>query len=90
MGWKNNIFMGIEKDNKFYRITTLGVNKFYYYLYVSGYDTLSDMENLENPISEEYFKFDYNLVNPNEPVSPQIYNLLLTTDTFKGGILIGG
>lgn len=80
--------MGIEKDNKFYRITTLGDNKFYYYLYVSGFNTLFDMENLENPISEEYFKFDLDKVDNTQPVIPQIYNLLLETPQFTGGTII--
>ena len=80
--------MGIEKDNKFYRVTTLGKNKFYYYLYVSGFNTLTDMENLENPISEEYFKFDLDKVDDKQEVMPQIYNLLLQTSEFVGGTLI--
>jgi len=82
--------MHITLNNKFYKINSIGRNKYYYYIYVSEYESLNDIE-IQNPLSSDlYFTFELNLIDSKEPIAPQIYNLLLTTDTFNGGILIGG
>lgn len=76
------------KTNTYNKITTLGKNKFYYYLIVSEYQTETDMDNFENATNE--FNFNYNLerIDPSKDVITQIYELLLTEPEFTGGTLI--
>lgn len=80
--------MYIIKDNKYYKITTEGKNKFYYYLTVSEYATESDMNNFENQINEFNFQYNLDKIDSEKDVMTQIYELLLTEPQFAGGSLI--
>lgn len=82
--------MGIMyiKTDTYNKITTLGKNKFYYYLTVSSYNTQEDMDDFENAISEANFTYTLDKIDPDKDVTTQIYELLLTEPQFQGGSLI--
>jgi hypothetical protein len=75
--------MGITKDNKFYIISSLGKNKFYYYFTVSEFNELPTEENY-NPISDTNYKWE----TTEKKTIEDIYNYLLTLEEFAGGTLI--
>jgi hypothetical protein len=78
--------MYITANDKFYKITTSGKNKFYYYLILSEYSSLTDMEIYEPVLSETNYTFELDKVNEKNPVLPQLYTLVATE---IGGTLIG-
>ncbi len=79
--------MYIKTDN-YNKITSLGKNKFYYYLTVSEYQTETDMNNFENQLNEFNFNYSLDKVDVDKDVMTQIYELLLTEPQFAGGTLI--
>lgn len=76
------------KTNTYNKITSLGKNKFYYYLTVSEYQTETDMNNFENQTNEFNFNYDLDKIDVDKDVVTQIYELLLTESQFSGGTLI--
>lgn len=76
------------KTNTYNKITSLGKNKFYYYLTVTEYATETDMDNFENQTNEFSFNYDLDKIDVDKDLMPQIYELLLTEPQFAGGTLI--
>jgi len=77
------------KTNTYNKITSLGKNKFYYYLTVSEYQTETDMDNFENQLNEFNFQYTLEKIDPEKDINNQIYLLLLEEDKFKGGQIDG-
>ena len=77
------------KTNTYNKITSLGKNKLYYYLTVTEYATQTDMNNFENQINEFNFNYDLGKIDVDKDLMPQIYELLLQEEQFKGGQING-
>lgn len=76
------------KTNTYNKITSLGKNKFYYYLTVSEYATQTDMDNYENQTNEFNFQYNLDKIDVDKDVVTQVYELLLTESQFAGSTLI--